>query len=136
VSNNAPQLDPLEVDIATTVAALDDPNIQVVDCREQDEWDEAHVDGMTLIPLSQMGQRLNEMDKNRPLIVVCLSGGRSLRAAQQLAQIGFTDVKSMQGGLRAWAEQGQPLASLRPAPDGAIRSGFPSHRPRGTPGPE
>jgi adenylyltransferase/sulfurtransferase len=41
--------------------------------------------------------------------VVCRSGNRSLKAARQLAEIGFTDVKSMQGGLIAWAEQGQPL---------------------------
>jgi rhodanese-related sulfurtransferase len=105
------QLDPLEVDVAATVAALSDPNVQIVDCREQDEWDEAHVEGMTLIPLSVMGQRLEEMDRARPLIVVCRSGARSLRAAQQLSAIGFTDVKSMHGGLLAWAEQGNPVAS-------------------------
>ena len=104
-------LDPLEVDVNTTVAALGDPNIQVVDCREQDEWDDAHAAGMTLIPLSIMGQRLNELDPARPLIVVCRSGNRSLKAARQLAEIGFTDVKSMQGGLIAWAEQGQPLTA-------------------------
>ena len=111
MSNGIPELDPLEVDVATTVAALGDPNVQIVDCREQDEWDDAHADGMTLIPLSVMGQRLNELDQQRPLIVVCRSGNRSLNAARQLAEIGFTDVKSMRGGLIAWAEQGQPLTS-------------------------
>jgi rhodanese-related sulfurtransferase len=109
MSNVGSELDPLEVDVATTVAALGDPNIQIVDCREQDEWDDAHAEGMTLLPLSVMGQRLNELDRDRPLIVVCRSGNRSLKAARQLAEIGFTDVKSMQGGLIAWAEQGQPL---------------------------
>jgi rhodanese-related sulfurtransferase len=109
MSNVGSELDPLEVDVATTVAALGDPNIQIVDCREQDEWDDAHAEGMTLLPLSVMGQRLNELDRDRPLIVVCRSGNRSLKAARQLAEIGFTDVKSMQGGLLAWAEQGQPL---------------------------
>ena len=104
-------LDPLEVDVPTTVAALSDPNIQIVDCREQDEWDDAHAEGMTLIPLSVMGQRLAEMDRDRPLIVVCRSGGRSLKAAQQLAAIGFPDVKSMHGGLLAWVEQGNPVVS-------------------------
>jgi rhodanese-related sulfurtransferase len=109
MSNVGGELEPLEVDVATTVAALGDPNIQIVDCREQDEWDDAHAEGMTLLPLSVMGQRLNELDRDRPLIVVCRSGNRSLKAARQLAEIGFTDVKSMQGGLIAWAEQGQPL---------------------------
>ena len=111
MSNGKPELDPLEVDVATTVAALGDPNVQIVDCREQDEWDAAHAAGMTLIPLSVMGQRLNELDPQRPLIVVCRSGNRSLNAARQLAEIGFTDVKSMRGGLIAWSEQGHPLTS-------------------------
>jgi rhodanese-related sulfurtransferase len=109
--NQGNGLDPLEVDVATTVAALGDPNIQIVDCREQDEWDDAHAEGMTLMPLSVMGQRLSELDRGRPLIVVCHSGTRSLSAARQLAEIGFTDVKSMHGGLIAWAERGQPLVS-------------------------
>ncbi len=106
-----PELDPLEIDVSATVAAIGDPNIQIVDCREQEEWDTAHAEGMTLIPLSVMGQRLGALDRERPLIVVCRSGARSLRAAQQLADIGFTDVKSMHGGLIAWAEQGNPLVS-------------------------
>ncbi len=111
IPNNTPELDPLEVDVATTVAAMSDPNVQIVDCREQDEWDDAHVDGMTLIPLSVMGQRLAEIDRERPLIVVCRSGARSLRAAKQLSAIGFTEVKSMHGGLMAWVEQGNPVVS-------------------------
>jgi rhodanese-related sulfurtransferase len=101
----------MEIDVASTVAAIGDPNVQIVDCRERDEWDAAHAEGMTLIPLSEMGQRLNELDRTRPLIVVCRSGNRSLRAAQQLSAIGFADVKSMHGGLLAWAEQGHPLVS-------------------------
>ena len=111
VSNITPELDPLEVDVPAVVTALNDPNVQVVDCREQEEWDTAHAEGMTLIPLSVMGQRLGELERNRPLVVVCRSGARSLRAVQQLAEIGFTDVKSMHGGLIAWAEQGRPLVS-------------------------
>ncbi|MEZ4507845.1 MAG: rhodanese-like domain-containing protein [Thermomicrobiales bacterium] len=104
-------LGPLEVDVATTVAAMNDPNVQVIDCREQNEWDAAHVENMTLMPLDSIGQRLGELDPARPLIIVCRSGRRSLLAAQQLAAIGFSDVKSMNGGLIAWAEQGHPLVA-------------------------
>ena len=102
-------LDPLEVDVTTTVAAIDDPNVQVIDCREQEEWDAAHVDGTTLIPLGALGQRLGELDRTRPVIIVCRSGNRSLIAARQLTAIGFVDVKSMNGGLISWAQQGLPL---------------------------
>ena len=102
-------LDPLEVDVATTVAAVGDPNVQIVDCREQNEWDASRAEGMTLMPLDSIAQRMGELDKERPVIVVCRSGRRSLIAAQQLAAAGFTDVKSMNGGLIAWAELGYPL---------------------------
>lgn len=104
-------LGPLEVDVATTVAALDDPNVQIVDCREQNEWNAAHVEGMTLMPLDTIGRWVAELDRERPLIVVCRSGRRSLIAAQQLSAAGFADVKSMHGGLIAWAEQGYGLIS-------------------------
>ena len=109
MSSQKVQLHPLEVDVPTTVSALNDPTVQIVDCREQDEWDAAHVEGTWLIPLDAIGQRLDELDRDRPLIIVCRSGRRSLIAAQQLAAIGFVDVKSMNGGLIAWAEQGFPL---------------------------
>ena len=66
---------------------------------------------MTLMPLDTIAQRMGELDKERPVIVVCRSGRRSLIAAQQLAAAGFVDVKSMNGGLIAWAELGNPLVS-------------------------
>jgi rhodanese-related sulfurtransferase len=104
-------LDPLEVDVAATVAALEDPNVQIIDCREQNEWDAARAKGMTLMPLDSIGQRMGELDKDRPVIVVCRSGRRSLVAAQQLAAAGFSNAKSMNGGLIAWAELGHPLVA-------------------------
>ena len=107
VSNFEPS--PLEVDVTTTVAAVGNPDVQVIDCREQNEWDAAHADGMTLMPLDTIGQRMGELDKQRPVIVVCRSGRRSLVAAEQLVAAGFTDAKSMNGGLIAWAELGHPL---------------------------
>lgn len=105
------QLDPLEVDVVTTVTAVSDPHVQIIDCREQIEWDAAHADGMTLMPLDSIGQRMNELDKTRPVIVVCRSGRRSLIAAQQLVANGFVDAKSMNGGLIAWAELRYPLVA-------------------------
>lgn len=104
-------LDPLEVDVAATVAAIGDANVQIIDCREQNEWDAAHAEGTSLMPLETVGQRMGELDKSRPVIVVCRSGRRSLIAAQQLVANGFVDAKSMNGGLIAWAALGYPLVS-------------------------
>src|SRR5213595_118056 len=55
-----------------------------IDVREPDEYTEAHIPGARLIPLGQLGQRLQELPEDRPLYVVCASGGRSLRAATAL----------------------------------------------------
>lgn len=104
-------LDPLEVDVAATLAAIEDPVTQIIDCREQVEWDAAHVAGTTLMPLDTIPQRMNELDKSQAVIVVCRSGRRSLLAAQQMAAAGFSNVKSMNGGLIAWAELGHPLVA-------------------------
>ncbi len=106
-----PALDPLEVDVITTRAALGDPNVQIIDCREPNEWDAVHVEGMTLMPLDTIGHRIADLDRERPMIIVCRSGRRSLLAARQLSAAGFSDVKSMQGGLIAWAEHGYELIS-------------------------
>lgn len=56
-------------------------------------------------PLAELPQRMNELDKNKLLIVHCRSGGRSLRAAQLLLASGFTDVKNLSGGILAFASE-------------------------------
>lgn len=115
MSSQSTQLHPLEVDVPATASSLSDPDVQIVDCREPEEWDAAHVEGTRLIPLDSIAQRLDELDRNRPVIIVCRSGRRSLIAAKQLAAIGFVNVKSMNGGLIAWAEKGLPLVVRKDA---------------------
>ncbi len=102
-------LHPLEVDVAQTVDSLKDGTTQVVDCREPEEWQAAHIAGTTLIPLDALEMRMNELDPKRPVIVVCRSGSRSLVAAQQLNARGFANAKSLAGGLIAWVEEGHPV---------------------------
>ncbi|MBX3072237.1 MAG: rhodanese-like domain-containing protein [Thermomicrobiales bacterium] len=108
-NGDAAALDPLEVDIAQVESALTDAETQIIDCREPDEWAQAHLDGTTLIPLGSLAFRVNELDPARPVIVVCRSGARSLAAAEMLVSAGFQDAKSLAGGLIAWAGSGRPL---------------------------
>lgn len=104
-------LDPLEVDVAATAAALSDGMTQIVDVRDVEEWNDGHIDGTMLLPLDRLGERYQELDPNRPLILVCRSGRRSLLAAQALTDAGFSNAKSMNGGLIAWVEMGKRLVS-------------------------
>ena len=75
--------------------------IQVVDVREQEEYDALHLDGVTLLPLSELVDRYTELDKAQAYYVICKSGRRSARACQFLEEEGY-DVTNVQGGMDAF----------------------------------
>ena len=75
--------------------------IQVVDVREQEEYDALHLDGVTLLPLSELLDRYTELDKAQTYYVICKSGRRSARACQFLEEQGY-DVTNVQGGMDAF----------------------------------
>jgi sulfur-carrier protein adenylyltransferase/sulfurtransferase len=96
-----------EVSVQDLKRALNEPNlgIRVIDVRESDEYQVAHIDGAQLLPLSQLAQRFTELDSNQKYYLHCQVGGRSMKALQFLRQQGFKQLKSVKGGIRAWAEQ-------------------------------
>ena len=77
----------------------------LLDCREQDEFETVHIEGATLIPMSEITERVSELDPYRDseVIVYCHHGGRSLRVTNWLLQQGLSNVKSMAGGIDQWA---------------------------------
>ncbi len=95
-----------EVSVQDMKRALEDAslNILVVDVREPEEHAIAHVEGTRLLPLSQMAQRCQELDPAQTIYLHCKSGGRSMRTVQFLKQQGFKNVKSVRGGIDAWAQ--------------------------------
>ncbi len=83
--------------------------VLIVDVREPYEYKEGHIPGSKLIPLGQLSYQLNELgSKERELIVVCRSGGRSGQAARQLAELGFKNVLNLSGGMLNWIRAGLP----------------------------
>jgi adenylyltransferase/sulfurtransferase len=82
-------------------------DVFVLDVREPYEYQIANIGG-TLIPQGQVPQRLDEIDRNREIVVQCRSGGRSQRIAEFLAQQGYPNVKNLAGGILAWADQIDP----------------------------
>jgi len=98
---------PDEVTVQEMKKALDDPklNIKVIDVREPDEYQIAHVEGVPLIPLGTLPQRFTDLDPNQALYVHCKSGMRSLKAVQFLKEQGFKYAKSVKGGILAWADE-------------------------------
>ena len=75
----------------------------ILDTREQDEFDEGHIEGAMLIPYDKIEERAEEKlnDKSQLILVYCRSGRRSKIAAQSLADMGYTNVKEF-GGIIDW----------------------------------
>lgn len=82
---------------------------QVLDVREDDEWEAGHLPGALHVPLAQVPQRLAELPAGR-LHVVCRGGGRSQRAAEWLQGHGY-DTVNVEGGMQAWAASGGAMVS-------------------------
>jgi sulfur-carrier protein adenylyltransferase/sulfurtransferase len=61
-----------------------------------------------LIPLEQLSSRLQELDKDREIVVFCRTGTRSARALRILSKAGFVHIKNLIGGINAWAQYVQP----------------------------
>jgi rhodanese-related sulfurtransferase len=81
----------------------------VLDVRTQEEWDDYHIPGTTLIPLDQLENRLNEVPRDQDVVVICRSGNRSQVGRDILLDAGFTNVTSVDGGVSTWRDSGYPI---------------------------
>ena len=101
-----PELDPSEV---VQRLETDRPPF-LLDVREDWEWRIGNLEalGGRLIPLGGLSQRTDEIPADRPVVVVCRSGQRSLTAALQLLERGFPEVYNLRGGMQAWARDVDP----------------------------
>ena len=89
--------------------------LRIIDCREQDEYETSRIEGVALIPMSELAGRFEEIPDDLPLAVICRSGARSARVASALTGTGrFGDVANLEGGIIAWAEEGLPYQGEQP----------------------
>jgi len=82
----------------------------ILDVRNQDEYDEGHIEVAVLIPVVELEDRLDELPKDKPIITYCKAGGRSATASSILVENGFTEVYDM-GGITEWIDKGYPVVS-------------------------
>jgi adenylyltransferase/sulfurtransferase len=106
----APGSHPDEITVQEMKRALDNPGlgVKVNDVRESDEYEIAHVTGVSLFPLSTLGQRFAELDPDQRYYIHCKSGARSMKALQFLRERGFKHLKSVRGGILAWSDEIDP----------------------------
>jgi molybdopterin/thiamine biosynthesis adenylyltransferase/rhodanese-related sulfurtransferase len=113
-----PQVREIDVERARELLESSEPPV-LVDVRGENEWNQGHIPGAVLIPLPEVGDRIDEAasDRANPVILYCATGNRSARAAKTLEELGYEDVVSLDGGFTAWAERGFPSeleSSLEP----------------------
>lgn len=96
-----------EIDVATLAQRRDVP---LVDVREAHEYEEVHVPGAQLLPMSEIADRVDEVPADGEVFLICRSGARSLKVAEHLRAQGI-DAVNVAGGTLAWIEAGQPTAS-------------------------
>ncbi len=83
-------------------------DIFILDVRETQEWNIAHLDDAKLIPLGELPQAVNQLSSADEIVVHCRSGARSAKAVQFLMGMGFRKVRNLEGGILAWAERIDP----------------------------
>lgn len=96
---------PIETDCQSVRAACDaNDDFLLLDCREADEHALVRIEGATLLPMSEIQERVGELEphRNRRVVVYCHHGGRSLRVANWLRAQGY-QAQSMAGGIDRWA---------------------------------
>ncbi|MFC5929286.1 rhodanese-like domain-containing protein [Cryobacterium melibiosiphilum] len=86
--------------------------IVVLDVREQDEYDDAHLPGVLHIPISVLMERMGEVPVGEPVYVICAVGGRSAQVVDYLDRSGSEiDAINVAGGTVAWQQAGLPTES-------------------------
>ena len=94
-----------EISVEELAAGLKGADLPlIIDVREQWEWEIGHLDGSRHIPLGALAARIGEIDTRREIVTLCHHGMRSLQARDLLMGAGFARVKSLAGGIDAWAE--------------------------------
>lgn len=102
---------PAEIDVASVSTMLEKGDaFFFLDCREPDEYETAAIPGATLLPMSELQERLEELQPHRDsrIVVHCHHGGRSLQVANYLRRAGFENAQSMAGGIDEWSQQIDP----------------------------
>ncbi len=88
---------------------------QLIDVRESSEWNAGHAPQASHIPSSQVTSRLNRVKKEKAVVVVCRSGGRSRAVTKQLRSLGY-EAFTLQGGMRAWQGAEGPVLDRKGRP--------------------
>ncbi|HUQ45316.1 MAG TPA: MBL fold metallo-hydrolase [Gemmatimonadaceae bacterium] len=104
-----------QIGAAELAESLQAGDVTVIDVRGHAEWEAGHLPGVKNIPVGYLADHLNEVPRDRPVVVHCQSGARSAIAASVLRAKGFTNIVNLTGGFAEWQSRGQPVERSRAA---------------------
>ncbi|MDH5324238.1 MAG: rhodanese-like domain-containing protein [Gammaproteobacteria bacterium] len=102
-----------EIDAPQLVQWLEQEDVQVLDVREMREISQGTIENALFMPLATVPMRLQEINKEGTVVVICRSGARSAQACMFLQQNGFDNVHNLRGGVISWSQYSYPM--VRPA---------------------
>jgi len=108
----------VDVTVPDAVSLLESGAV-LLDVREPDEWEAGHAPSAVFIPMGSVQLRIGELPKDRTIVVMCRSGGRSAVVTEALQGLGFAAV-NLAGGIEAWAGERRPVVTDAGAPGTVI----------------
>jgi rhodanese-related sulfurtransferase len=96
----------VDVSVQQGKEMIDNGEVFLLDVRTQEEYNEGHISGSTLIPVQELEARLNELPRNKKILVYCRSGNRSVTASETLVKNGFAQIFNIKGGITEWKNAG------------------------------
>ncbi|NHN24611.1 rhodanese-like domain-containing protein [Flavobacterium jejuense] len=99
------------VDVPTFEQKMEEQEVQLIDVRTPDEFASGHLANAVNININDTDfkAKMEALDKTKPVLVYCKSGGRSGRACGQLKEMGFTSITDLDGGITDWKAKGKPV---------------------------
>jgi rhodanese-related sulfurtransferase len=89
---------------------ITEPNIQLIDVRTSEEFSEGHIENAVNIDVTanDFDAKVASLDKEKPVMVYCKSGGRSAKASARLKELGFKTITDLEGGITNWKSENKP----------------------------
>jgi rhodanese-related sulfurtransferase len=98
------------IDVAKYEKKITEPNIQLIDVRTSEEFSEGHIENAVNIDVTadDFDAKVASLDKEKPVMVYCKSGGRSAKASARLKELGFKTITDLEGGITNWKSENKP----------------------------
>lgn len=107
ITDKLKKYEDINVNAATTL--MDDDNLIILDIREEKERKSGYINGDIHIPLGNVKNQLDKLDKNKSILVYCRSGSRSAHIAGLLTRNEYKNVYNLKGGIQAWKRAKMPI---------------------------